>query len=165
MKLLSTLGRPLAALFWLALLAHLVVPFAKPFATLLELLAAVVLAWHLLLLALCHGRLRSSPRATRDRLGLLAFGVFYLDALPAPEAVVEQLLQASREAEPSGESSDEVAPASEPPLAGDEAEPAGALAEAEAVPEVDPEAAAPASEPPSPSVASLATANANGSPV
>ena len=152
MKLLSTLGRPLAALFWLALLAHLVVPFAKPFATLLELLAAVVLAWHLLLLALCRGRLRSSPRATRDRLGLLAFGVFYLDALPAPEAVVEQLLQASREAEPSGAASDEV-------------EPAGALAEAEAVPEVDPEAAAPASEPPSPSVASLATANANGSPV
>lgn len=142
MKLLSTLGRPLAALFWLALLAHLVVPFAKPFATLLELLAAVVLAWHLLLLALCHGRLRSSPRATRDRLGLLAFGVFYLDALPAPEAVVEQLLQASREAEP-----------------------VGTLAEAEAVPEIDPETAAPTSEPPSPSVASLATANANGSPV
>lgn len=97
MKLLTTLGRLLAVLFWLALLANLAAPLAKPFALLLELAGAAVLGLHVLLLALCHARLRCSARPTRERLLLLLFGVFYLDALPAPEVLVEPLLQATRE--------------------------------------------------------------------
>lgn len=109
MKLLTTLGRLLAVLFWLALLANLVSPLAKPFALLLDLVGAAVLGLHVLQLALCHGRLKASAQPTRDRLLLLLFGVFHLPALPSPQAVVEQLLQATRRVE--GEASS--APAAE----------------------------------------------------
>lgn len=97
MKLLTTLGRLLAVPFWLAVLANLSAPFAAPFAQLLNLAGAVVFGLHLLQLWLCHGRLLASAQPTRDRLLLLLFGAFYLDALPAPAAVVESLVQATRE--------------------------------------------------------------------
>ena len=100
MKLLTTLGRLLAVLFWLAVLSNLIQPFAAPFAQLLDMAAGAVLLLHLLQLALCHGRLKASPRPTVDRLLLLVFGAFHLHALPSAAAVAEQLLQASREAEP-----------------------------------------------------------------
>ena len=96
MTLLTTLGRLLAVLFWLALLGNLVSPFAKPFALLVDLAGVALLGLHVLQLALCHGRLQASPRPTRDRLLLLLFGAFHLPALPPAEAVVEALLQATR---------------------------------------------------------------------
>ena len=97
MKLLTTLGRLLAVPFWLAVLANLIAPFAEPFALLLNLAGAAVLGLHLLQLGLCHGRLRASASPTRDRLLLLLFGAFYLDALPGPGVLVERLVQATRE--------------------------------------------------------------------
>lgn len=97
MKLLTTLGRLLAVPFWLAVLVNLIAPFAAPFALLLNLVAAAVLGLHVLQLGLCHGRLKASARPTRDRLLLLLFGAFYLDALPPAGIVVEQLVQATRE--------------------------------------------------------------------
>lgn len=97
MKLLTTLGRLLAVPFWLAVLGNLIAPFAAPFALLLNLAGAGVLLLHVLQLGLCHDRLKASPRPTRDRLLLLLFGAFYLDALPSAEAVVAELLQATRE--------------------------------------------------------------------
>ena len=109
MKLLTTLGRLLAVLFWLAVLSNLIQPFAAPFAQLLDMAAGAVLLLHLLQLALCHGRLKASPRPTVDRLLLLVFGAFHLHALPSADAVAEQLLQASREDE-------SVAPAAEPEI-------------------------------------------------
>jgi putative membrane protein len=99
MKLLTILGRLLAVPFWLAVLANLASPFAAPFALLLNLAGAAVFALHLLQLGLCHRRLLASPRPTRDRLPLLLFGAFCLEALPAPEALVEQLVQATRDPE------------------------------------------------------------------
>lgn len=96
MKLLTTLGRLLAVPFWLAVLGNLIAPFAAPFALLLNLAGAGVLLLHVLQLALCHGRLKASPQPTRDRLLLLLFGAFYLDALPSAEVVVAERLQATR---------------------------------------------------------------------
>ena len=97
MKLLTTLGRLLAVPFWLAVLVNLSAPFAAPFALLLNLAGAAVLCLHLLQIWLCHGRLQASAQPTRDRLLLLLFGAFYLEALPAPAAVVEQPLPATSE--------------------------------------------------------------------
>lgn len=97
MKLLTTLGRLLAVPFWLAVLANLIAPFAAPFALLLNLAGAAVFGIHLLQLGLCRARLRASASPTRDRLLLLLFGAFYLDALPGPEVLVEELVQATRE--------------------------------------------------------------------
>lgn len=99
MKLLTTLGRLLAVLFWLAVLGNLIAPFAAPFALLLNLAGAGVLLLHVLQLGLCHGRLKASASPTRDRLLLLLFGAFYLDALPSAEVVVAEPLQATREPE------------------------------------------------------------------
>ncbi|MCC6075461.1 DUF1145 domain-containing protein [Pseudomonas sp. GCM10022188] len=105
MKLLTTLGRLLAVPFWLGVLVNLITPFAAPFALLLDLAGAAVLGVHLLHLWACHERLLASPRPTRDRLLVLLFGAFYLDALPAPvlATVVEQPVQAS--CEPASETS------------------------------------------------------------
>ncbi|MNQ41396.1 hypothetical protein D3C85_550700 [compost metagenome] len=97
MKLLTTLGRLLAVLFWLAVLSNLIAPFAAPFALLLNLAGAGMLLLHVLQLGLCRDRLKASPRPTGDRLLLLVFGAFYLDALPSAEVVVAELLQATRE--------------------------------------------------------------------
>ncbi|MNZ37461.1 hypothetical protein D3C78_549070 [compost metagenome] len=99
MKLLTTLGRLLAVLFWLAVLGNLIAPFAAPFALLLNLAGAGMLLLHVLQLGLCRDRLKASPRPTGDRLLLLVFGAFYLDALPSAEVVVAELLQATREAD------------------------------------------------------------------
>lgn len=104
MKLLTTLGRLLAVPFWLAVLTNLIAPFAAPFALLLDLAGAAVLGVHLVQLWVCHERLLASPRPTRDRLLVLLFGAFYLDALPAaaraPAAVVEEPAPASDEPAP-----------------------------------------------------------------
>lgn len=97
MKLLTTLGRLLAVPFWLAVLVNLSAPFAAPFALLLNLAGAAVLGLHVLQLALCHGRLQASARPTCDRLLLLVFGAFWLDALPPAAQGVEPQVQASRD--------------------------------------------------------------------
>lgn len=99
MKLLTILGRLLAVPFWLGVLVNLISPFAAPFALLLDSTGAAVFALHLLQLALCHGRLKTSEHPTRDRLLLLLFGAFWLDRLPPVVAVVESPGQASREAD------------------------------------------------------------------
>ncbi len=97
MKLLTTLGRLLAVPFWLAVLVNLAAPFAAPFALLIDVAAAAVFALHLLQLVACRDRLKASASPTRDRLLLLLFGAFWLDRLPPAAAVVEQLVQATRE--------------------------------------------------------------------
>lgn len=100
MKLLTTLGRLLAVPFWLGVLVNLITPFAAPFALLLDLAGAAVLGVHLLHLWASHERLLASPRPTRDRLLVLLFGAFYLDALPAPVVAVEQPAPLSDEPTP-----------------------------------------------------------------
>lgn len=112
MKLLTTLGRLLALPFWLAVLANLIAPFAAPFALLLNLAGAAVFGLHLLQLGLCHGRLKASASPTRDRLLLLLFGAFYLDALPAPAVPDERLEQATLEPD-AGNETEVVADAAE----------------------------------------------------
>ncbi|MNT86926.1 hypothetical protein D3C72_2272760 [compost metagenome] len=79
------------------MLGNLIAPFAAPFALLLNLAGAGMLLLHVLQLGLCRDRLKASTRPTRDRLLLLVFGAFYLDALPSAEAIVAERLQATRE--------------------------------------------------------------------
>jgi putative membrane protein len=99
MKLLTIPGRLLAVPFWLAVLANLIAPFAAPFELLLNLAGAAMLLLHVLQLGVCHPRLQASARPTLDRLLLLLFGSFYLDALPSAASAAAPLPQATREAE------------------------------------------------------------------
>ncbi|BBP81737.1 DUF1145 domain-containing protein [Pseudomonas sp. No.21] len=85
MKLFLGVGKLVALVFWLAVLANLIEPFAKPFASLLNAVAALVLGLHLLELVVCNGQLRTRPRPWNDRLQLLLFGVFHLLGLPRSE--------------------------------------------------------------------------------
>ncbi|UXY54302.1 DUF1145 domain-containing protein [Pseudomonas tohonis] len=85
MKLFLGVGKLVALVFWLAVLANLIEPFAKPFASLLNAVAALVLGLHLLELVVCNRQLRTRPRPWNDRLQLLLFGVFHLLGLPRSE--------------------------------------------------------------------------------
>ncbi|WP_435634287.1 DUF1145 domain-containing protein [Pseudomonas solani] len=82
MKLFLGVGKLVALMFWLAVLANLIEPFARPFAPLLNAVAALVLGLHLLELVVCNSQLRARPRPWNDRLQLLLFGVFHLLGLP-----------------------------------------------------------------------------------
>ncbi|BBT15449.1 DUF1145 domain-containing protein [Metapseudomonas otitidis] len=86
MKLFLGVGKSVALLFWLAVLANLFEPFARPFSTLLNGLALLVLGLHVLEALLYNAQLRARPHPWRDRLQLMLFGVFHLAGLPKQEA-------------------------------------------------------------------------------
>ncbi|MCW2293844.1 putative membrane protein [Pseudomonas sp. BIGb0408] len=83
MKTIAGLGKLLATLFWCVVLANLIDPYAQPFAQLLTLAGAAVLALHVIELALFNGLLRGQPRVAVARAQVLAFGIFHLWTLPA----------------------------------------------------------------------------------
>ncbi|WLG97020.1 DUF1145 domain-containing protein [Pseudomonas sp. FP198] len=87
MKVFWWLGRLLTLLFWLVVLVNLVMPFVHPLHLLVNLAGVSLLAIHLLELLLFRARFRGRPAPGRDRLRVLLFGIFHLQALPtAPEA-------------------------------------------------------------------------------
>lgn len=86
MKALLGLGKVIALLFWLAVLANLIQPFAHPFGTLLNAAGALVLLIHIIETLVLRGRLRGRPRPGMDRLQILLFGVFHFATLPQPAA-------------------------------------------------------------------------------
>jgi len=90
MKLFLWLGKLLALVFWLVVLANWLQPFAEPFAQGLWLLAGVVGCVHLLEMLLFNGRFQGRGRPWRDRLQVLLFGVFHALALPQPGAETDQ---------------------------------------------------------------------------
>ncbi|MDN6860631.1 DUF1145 domain-containing protein [Pseudomonas sp. CAN2814] len=84
MKAVLGLGKLIALLFWLAVLANLLQPFAHPFSTLLNAAGALILLIHILEVLALGKRLRGRPHPGIDRLQILLFGAFHFAGLPAP---------------------------------------------------------------------------------
>lgn len=82
MKALVGLGKLIALLFWLAVLANLLNPFAHPFGALLTLAGGLILLIHIVELLALGKRLRGRPHPWMDRLQVLLFGVFHFISLP-----------------------------------------------------------------------------------
>ncbi|CAD5109225.1 DUF1145 domain-containing protein [Zestomonas carbonaria] len=89
MKIFLGMGKALALLFWLVVLANLLKPFAQPFAGLLHLAGGSLLLLHVLELMLFGARLNGGL----ERLQVLAFGILHLFAQPRiePAGVVEDV--------------------------------------------------------------------------
>lgn len=85
MKAVLGLGKLIALLFWLAVLANLFQPFAHPFSTLLNTVGALILLIHIVEVLALGKRLRSRPHPGADRLQILLFGVFHFAGLPAAQ--------------------------------------------------------------------------------
>ena len=81
MKILLGLGKVLAALFWGAVLANLLDPFAQPFALLLNLAGALLVLIHGLELWLFNESVNGCARPGFERVQILLFGIFHLQVL------------------------------------------------------------------------------------
>jgi putative membrane protein len=86
MKVIWGLGKLLTLLFWLVVLANLLMPFVNPLHQLVNLAGGVLASLHLLEAVFCFRTLRGRAHPWRDRLKILFFGVFHLQTLPAPTA-------------------------------------------------------------------------------
>ncbi|MET0847255.1 MAG: DUF1145 domain-containing protein [Pseudomonas sp.] len=86
MKVIWGLGKLLTLLFWLVVLANLLMPFVNPLHQLVNLAGGVLASLHLLEAVFCFRSLRGRAHPWRDRLKILFFGVFHLQTLPAPTA-------------------------------------------------------------------------------
>jgi putative membrane protein len=82
MKAVVGLGKLIALLFWLALLANLLSPFAHPFATLMQVAGGLILLIHIVELLALGARLKGRPRPWLDRAQVLLFGIFHFLSLP-----------------------------------------------------------------------------------
>ncbi|SFP14218.1 DUF1145 domain-containing protein [Pseudomonas borbori] len=81
MSILLGLGKVLTALFWGVVLANLLDPFAQPFALLLHLAGALLVLIHGLELWLFSERVSGRTRPGLERVQILLFGIFHLQAL------------------------------------------------------------------------------------
>lgn len=88
MKKLLGVGKLLAALFWGAVLANLLEPFAQPFASLLYLAGALLVLVHGLELWLFDERLRGCRQPWLERVQVTLFGVLHLLGLPPVQGEV-----------------------------------------------------------------------------
>ncbi|MFV3305458.1 DUF1145 domain-containing protein [Pseudomonas sp. NY15181] len=84
MKALLGLGKLIALLFWLAVLANLFLSFAHPFGTLLNVAGVLILLVHIIEVVALRKRLSGRPHPRMDRLQILLFGVFHFATLPQP---------------------------------------------------------------------------------
>lgn len=84
MRLFWGLGKLLTLLFWLVVLANLLVPFVNPLHLLVNLAGGALASLHLLEALLCFRSLRGRAHPWRDRLKIVLFGVFHLQTIPAP---------------------------------------------------------------------------------
>ncbi|MFC5695408.1 DUF1145 domain-containing protein [Pseudomonas sp. GCM10022186] len=82
MRLFMGLGKVIALLFWLVVIANLVSPFARPFEMLLNGAGVLLILVHLFEIVLFNSLLRQRARPWLDRLQLLLFGVFHLLSIP-----------------------------------------------------------------------------------
>ncbi|WP_342244239.1 DUF1145 domain-containing protein [Pseudomonas sp. OTU5201] len=90
MRLIMGLGKLVALLFWLVVIANLISPFARPFEMLLNGAGGLLILVHLLEIMLFNSLLRGRASPWLDRMQLLLFGVFHLLSIPrhaAKEAV------------------------------------------------------------------------------
>jgi putative membrane protein len=82
MRLLGIVGKAAFLVFWLAVLANLLEPFAYPFHPLINGVAAALLLLHFIEMLATGARLKSRPSPWLDRLQVLLFGVFHWHRLP-----------------------------------------------------------------------------------
>ncbi|TRX75772.1 DUF1145 domain-containing protein [Pseudomonas mangiferae] len=81
MRVVGFVGKALALLFWGAVVANLLAPFAKPFDLLVSFCAGLVFLVHGLELLLFRETLRQHPNPTLQRFQVLLFGIFHLFTL------------------------------------------------------------------------------------
>ncbi|MGV6398020.1 DUF1145 domain-containing protein [Pseudomonas caspiana] len=84
MKVFWGLGKLLTAAFWLVVLVNLIMVLPTPFALLITLAGGLLALTHVLELLLFNGSLRGRRHPWRDRLHILAFGIFHVQSLPKP---------------------------------------------------------------------------------
>ena len=84
MKVFWGLGKLLTLLFWLVVLANLLIPFVHPLHFLINLAGSVLAALHLLEVVFCNRSLKGRAHPWLDRLKIVFFGVFHLQTIPAP---------------------------------------------------------------------------------
>ncbi|MCO6055623.1 DUF1145 domain-containing protein [Pseudomonas sp. MOB-449] len=82
MRLFMGLGKVIALLFWLVVIANLISPFTRPFEMLLNGAGILLILVHLLEIMLFNSLLRERASPWVDRLQLLLFGVFHLLSIP-----------------------------------------------------------------------------------
>ncbi|MFZ6045477.1 DUF1145 domain-containing protein [Pseudomonas sp. CR3202] len=82
MRVFMGLGKVIALLFWLVVIANLVSPFTQPFQLLLNGAGILLILVHLVEIFLFNSLLRTRARPWLDRLQLLLFGVFHLLSIP-----------------------------------------------------------------------------------
>ncbi|AOE84185.1 DUF1145 domain-containing protein [Pseudomonas sp. TCU-HL1] len=82
MRLFMGLGKVIALLFWLVVIANLLSPFTRPFEMLLNGAGILLILVHLLEIMLFNSLLRDRASPWMDRLQLLLFGVFHLLSIP-----------------------------------------------------------------------------------
>jgi putative membrane protein len=83
MKTFLTVGKLLTALFWGVVLATLLLPFAQPFALLLNAAGTFILLVHALELWLFDKRIAAGAKPFQARAQVMLFGVFQLLGMPA----------------------------------------------------------------------------------
>jgi putative membrane protein len=96
MKAFLTAAKVLTALFWGVVLANLLLPFAQPFALLLNAAGAFILLVHALELWLFNQRIAACPKPVQERVQVMLFGVFQLLGMPA-EPTLKTLEQPQEE--------------------------------------------------------------------
>ncbi|GLZ87863.1 hypothetical protein Pres01_39140 [Metapseudomonas resinovorans] len=82
MRLFMGLGKVVALLFWLVVIANVASPFTKPFDMLLNGAGILLIVVHLFEIMLFNSLLRGRANPWLDRLQLLLFGVFHLLTIP-----------------------------------------------------------------------------------
>lgn len=82
MRLFMGLGKVVALLFWLVVIANVVSPFSQPFDMLLNGAGILLILVHLFEIMLFNSLLRGRASPWMDRLQLLLFGVFHLLSIP-----------------------------------------------------------------------------------
>jgi putative membrane protein len=82
MRLFMGLGKVVALLFWLVVIANVAAPFTKPFDMLLNGAGILLILVHLFEIMLFNSLLHGRANPWQDRLQLLLFGVFHLLSIP-----------------------------------------------------------------------------------
>lgn len=83
MRVIGFVGKALALLFWGAVVANLLAPFAKPFDMLMSFCGGLVFLIHGLELLLFRETLRQRSHPAAQRFQVLLFGIFHLLTLRA----------------------------------------------------------------------------------
>ncbi|MDF2641416.1 MAG: hypothetical protein K0R45_688 [Pseudomonas sp.] len=86
MKLFWGLGKLLMLAFWTVVVVCSAMDVPRPFGTMIDMAASVILLTHLLELILFNGSLRGRRHPWRDRGKIVLFGIFHIQSIGRPAA-------------------------------------------------------------------------------